>query len=181
MLKNFSPKTAGLAVLFTAALVLGHAHSAAAADKGNLVVSLADPAWDGKTVPSNQVCKRFGGTAFTPAIKIGGLPDGAHSIVLAFGDETFAAMADGGHGIIRFTVPKGAKEITLTKVPGETDTLPAGVSVVTDHRGSGWSGTGGAYLPPCSGGRGNSYYTDIKVQDADGNDINATFIDIGTY
>jgi len=37
------------------------------------------------------------------------------------------------------------------------------VTTFTKHRGTGWSGTGGAYLPPCSGGRGNTYTITISA------------------
>ena len=146
-----------------------------------LKASLADPAWDGKTVPENQVCSRFGGKGTTPAVKITGIPSGTQSIVVAFADETYAPMDNGGHGVLKFSVPSGVKEYTLPKVKAESDDLPSGVSVVTAHRGSGWSGTEGAYLPPCSGGKGNSYYADITAQDSDGKNLADTYVEMGLY
>ncbi len=62
--------------------------------------------------------------------------------------------------------------VTLPAVPGETDDLPAGVKEVYGHQGEGWSGTGGAYLPPCSGGQGNLYTAKVKaLGGADGDTV----------
>lgn len=128
-----------------------------------LNISLADPAWNGKKVPASQVCKKFGGDqANSPALTIEGIPADADALHLSFNDESYTPMDKGGHGIIRFTLNKSATA-QVPAVPGETDNLPAGVSVVSKHRGTGWSGTGGAYLPPCSGGRGNTYSIDVSA------------------
>lgn len=157
------------------------ATGAEAGGHGNLKISFVSAGWDGKTIPDNQVCQRFGGKGSTPSLKITGLPVGSHSVVLSFSDESYPPMDNGGHGILRYSIPSGSSEVVLPEVKGETDNLPKGVIVVESHRGSGWSGTGGAYLPPCSGGRNNSYYADIKVQDANGNDLNSTYIELGRY
>lgn len=138
-----------------------------------LTVSLADPAWNGKKVPTAQVCKKFGGNnASSPVLTVDGIPADADALVLSFNDESYTPMDKGGHGIVRIAHNKGATE-QLPAVPGETDTLPTGMSVVTKHRGTGWSGTGGAYLPPCSGGRGNTYSVDVSAvkTSADGSSV----------
>lgn len=139
-------------------LLLGRAF----AEEG-LTVTLADPAWDGKKIPADQVCKKFGGNqSKSPALKIDGIPTDADALLLSFNDESYTPMDKGGHGVVRVQLNK-TPTMQIPSIPGETDTLPAGISVVTKHRGTGWSGTGGAYLPPCSGGRGNTYTIDISA------------------
>lgn len=134
----------------------------ARADDG-LTIALVDPVWNGKTIPTDQVCKKFGGDqAKSPALKVEGIPTDADELVLSFNDESYSPMDKGGHGVIRVQLNK-VNTIQIQPIPGETDTLPAGISVVARHRGTGWSGTGGAYLPPCSGGRGNTYSIDVSA------------------
>lgn len=136
--------------------------SAACAEDA-LTVNLAEPAWNGKKIPADQVCKKFGGNqASSPALTVEGIPADADALVLSFNDESYTPMDKGGHGIVRFALNKSATA-QVPAVPGESDSLPSGVSVVTKHRGTGWSGTGGAYLPPCSGGRGNTYSIDVSA------------------
>lgn len=135
----------------------------AAYAEGSLTVSLADPAWNGKKVLADQVCNKFGGNqASSPMLTVEGIPAEADALVLSFNDESYTPMDKGGHGIVRFAHNKGVTA-QVPAVPGETDSLPSGLNVVTKHRGTGWSGTGGAYLPPCSGGRGNTYSIDVSA------------------
>lgn len=135
----------------------------AACAEDELTVALDDPAWNGRSIPTDQVCKKFSGNqGKSPALKIDGIPTDADALLLSFNDESYSPMDKGGHGVVRVQLNK-TSTMQVQAIPGETDTLPAGISVVTKHRGSGWSGTGGAYLPPCSGGRGNTYSIDIAV------------------
>lgn len=159
-------KTACLFLL--SLIVAGTVHA-----EDSLTVSLSDPAWNGKKVPADQVCKKFGGTqASSPMLSVEGIPAEADALVLSFNDESYTPMDKGGHGIVRIAHNKGATA-QVPAISGETDTLPAGVSVATKHRGTGWSGTGGAYLPPCSGGRGNTYSVDVSAvkKSADGTSV----------
>ena len=134
----------------------------ACAEEG-LTITLADPAWNGKDIPAYQVCKKFGGSqSKSPALKVDGIPADADALLLSFNDESYSPMDKGGHGVVRVQLNKAAT-MQVPSIPGETDTLPGGVSVVANHRGTGWSGTGGAYLPPCSGGRGNTYTIDVSA------------------
>lgn len=146
------------------ALAAGAA-SAALAAGAPLTAKFADAKWTGDKVPTGQQCKKFGGSGSTPAIDVSGLPAGTSAIVLAFNDETFQPMNNGGHGMVRFAVAKGATSAKLAPAPGETDDLPAGVTKEAGHRASAFSGTGGAYLPPCSGGQGNSYTVTVRAMD----------------
>ena len=78
----------------------------ACADDG-LTISLADPAWNGKNIPSDQVCKKFGGNqAGSPALTVEGIPVDADALVLSFNDESYAPMDKGGHGIVRVQLNK---------------------------------------------------------------------------
>ncbi len=138
--------------------VVGAVHA-----EDSLTISLSDPAWNGKKIPTDQVCKKFGGTqTSSPVLSVEGIPAEADALVLSFNDESYTPMDKGGHGVVRIALNKAATA-QVPAIPGETDNLPAGVSVVTKHRGTGWSGTGGAYLPPCSGGRGNTYSIDVSA------------------
>ena len=139
-------------------IVAGQINSLA---QGKITASLADSKWNGQSVPKDGVCKRFGGNAPSPQIRVSGIPDGTTVLVVEFNDESHSRMANGGHGIVGVHVPKGAMSMTIPAIPGETDKLPAGVTSYEKHIGSNWSGTGGAYLPPCSGGRGNIYSVKI--------------------
>ena len=157
-------------------LVLG----TACAEEG-LSVTLADPAWNGKNIPADQVCKKFGGNqAKSPALKVEGVPADADALLLSFNDESYAPMDKGGHGVVRVQLNKSST-VQVQSIPGETDTLPTGISVVTKHRGTGWSGTGGAYLPPCSGGRGNTYTIDVSVINGSGTIVAKGKIAMGKY
>ncbi len=159
----------------------------AACAEETLTVRLSDAAWNGKKVPADQVCKKFGSTnAASPALLIEAIPAGADALIVSFNDETYAPMDKGGHGVLRYAHNQSATA-QLVSVPGETDNLPAGVVAHIKHRGTGWSGTGGAYLPPCSGGRGNTYTLNVaavKMQ-ADASTVAETLatgkITIGNY
>ena len=150
-----------------------------------LSVTLADPAWNGKNIPVDQVCNKFGGIqAKSPALKIEGIPADADALLLSFNDESYAPMDKGGHGVVLVQL-KNSSTAQVQSIPGETDMLPTGISVVKKHRGTGWSGTGGAYLPPCSGGRGNKYSIDISAikggTDGSGTTVAKGKIVIGSY
>ena len=41
--------------------------------------------------------------------------------------------------------------------------------MVKEHQGPGWD-KAGAYMPPCSGGRGNDYYVTVKAVAASGDE-----------
>lgn len=128
-----------------------------------LKLSFADPAWNGKQIPSGQQCQMFGGKGGTPAIKIENIPAGANAIIVEYNDLSFAPLSHGGgHGKIgQWT--EGASSLTLLAVPGETaSNLPAGTFIEDRAKSSGAYASPG-YLPPCSGGRGNTYVADVKA------------------
>lgn len=163
--------------IVSAALVLG---ASAAFGQAALTVGFADPAWTGDKVPEDQWCPLQGGHGATPALTVSGLPDGTASINVAFNDESYQPMNEGGHGILNFKVMAGATA-TLPSVPGNTtEGFPEGASVATASRGTGEYASPG-YLPPCSGGRGNTYSATLTALDSSGTVLGEGKITLGTY
>jgi hypothetical protein len=155
--------------------------AAPAAPAAPMSASFADPAWNGQKVPDKQWCQKFGGSGATPALTLANVPAGTSAVVLAFNDETYEAMNNGGHGAVRFAVTPTNGAVSLPSVPGETDALPAGVTTEKAHLASDYSGTGGAYLPPCSGGKGNTYTATVTALGAGDAKLGETRIVLGTY
>jgi hypothetical protein len=133
-----------------------------------LEARFVDPAWDGDKVPDGQQCGRFEGEGVTPEIVVGGIPAEAEMLVLEFSDRSYEPMDNGGHGKVGYRIAAGASEVTVPSAPGHTTDLPEGFVVVAEHQAPNWD-KAGAYLPPCSGGRGNAYYVTVKaVREAGG-------------
>jgi hypothetical protein len=127
-----------------------------------LTVSFADTAWDGKTVPKGQQCNKFGGNGSTPSLVVEGIPAQANAIIVEFNDASYAELStDGGHGKIGFWIEGGGKAV-LASVKGQTDEMPHGTFLEKRNRATGSFATPG-YLPPCSGGAGNSYFANVKA------------------
>jgi hypothetical protein len=121
-----------------------------------LNVKFADSKWDGKTVPKNEVCGRYNSKdAKTPRLLINNLPSTTNKIILSFSDETYTKMSNGGHGVISYKIIEGTKRIEVPSVQSETFNLPTNFKSVQSHGSA--RNTDGAYLAPCSGGRGNTY------------------------
>jgi len=128
-----------------------------------LKLSFADPAWDGKKIPSGQQCQRFGGNnPKTPAIKVMGIPSEANAIVIEYSDGSYAPMDNGGHGKVRYEIEQGQETVVIPPIPGHTFNLPKGFSLVSAHQAPRFDDPG-AYLPPCSGGSENRYYATVKA------------------
>lgn len=168
-----------LAPLGAAALALTLATGAAFA-QAELEVAFADPIWTGEAIPEGQHCPLQGGEGATPALEISGVPDGTTQIHVAFNDETYTPMDDGGHGTIGFDVTPEDGIVSLPSVPGATEELPEGVFIAAPNATSGDFTTPG-YMPPCSGGQGNTYSADITAIDANGNVLANGYIVLGTY
>lgn len=143
-------------------------------------VAFADAAWDGQTIPEGQHCPLQDGEGATPALDLSGLPEGTASIEIAFNDESYEPMNNGGHGTIGFAVEPVDGVVSLPSVPGATEDLPEGVSLAEPNRTEGDFLTPG-YMPPCSGGRGNTYSADISALDAEGNVLASTYLQLGVY
>ncbi len=137
--------------------------------------------WGGTTVPDGQQCNQFGGQGSTPRLALDGYHTGTQVILLAFNDETYAPMNNGGHGIVGFRI--NGRYASTGSIPGETQPNSQGNLIVADNRG----GQSPGYLPPCSGGRGNLYsVTVMAVTWADTNPpsytvLNQTRVELGRY
>jgi phosphatidylethanolamine-binding protein (PEBP) family uncharacterized protein len=131
-----------------------------------LDAKFSDDAWDGSKVPAGQQCQKFGGNnPSTPQLIVSDIPSGSNALVLEYSDRDSKRMNNGGHGQIKFMLKSSASEVNVPSVPGHTFDIPAGFKMIEAHRGPGWD-KAGAYMPPCSGGKGHEYYVTIKaVQD----------------
>lgn len=167
--------------LFGTALAIAALASAAPAfAQSQLDVSFADPAWTGEAVPEGQHCSLQGGEGATPALDISGVPEGTSEIHVAFSDETYQPMNNGGHGTIGFEVTPADGAVSIPSVPGETAELPEGAFIAAPNATSGDFLAEG-YMPPCSGGQGNTYSAQVSALDADGNVLATGDIVLGTY
>lgn len=126
-----------------------------------LQVSLADPSWSGFTIPEGQQCRKFGGNGATPRLLVSGIPEGANAVIVAFSDRSWFLMNHGGHGMIGLWTGYAHNRVEIPSVAGETFDLPSGIFIEQPHRGG--RGEPGAYLPPCSGGRGNRYVAEVMA------------------
>lgn len=137
-----------------------------AASAAELQLSFSDAAWNGEGIPDGQMCNRFNKNDTknpeSPELMVKGIPAEADAIILYFSDRSFARMDNGGHGQVGFKIGAGSTEVTVPRVPGHTEDLPENFWMVKAHGAPGWD-TAGAYLPPCSGGRGNNYFIDVKA------------------
>ena len=143
-------------------LLLATLGSLAAAPLAALEAKLADPAWDGVKVPDGQQCQKFGGQGKSPALAVSGIPSGASHLAIEWSDRSYPPMDNGGHGKVAYALESGATEVTVPSVPGHTMELPPGFTLIEAQKAPTWD-LPGAYLPPCSGGRGNSYYVTVKA------------------
>ena len=144
--------------------------AAMASPASSMEVSFADTAWDGKTVPAGQQCQKFGGkTPGTPKFKIAQIPSGTTEIVFEYSDRDYAPIDNGGHGIVAYKLSDKATDVVVPSVPGHTFDLSSPFTGVKAHQGPGWD-KAGAYMPPCSGGKGNNYYVTIKAVSAKGSE-----------
>ncbi len=127
----------------------------------DLTVEFADSAWDGIDIPEGQHCKKFGGSGSTPPLTVYNIPAEANAIVVEFNDRDYQPLSKkGGHGKVGFEIEMGAGTVQLPAVPGGTKKMPDGAWLVKKNRATGaWRSPG--YLPPCSGGNGNTYFADV--------------------
>lgn len=148
--------------LLLAACVSGGGYKPVAENLPGLSVSFADPAWNGKQIPNGQQCQMFGGKGATPALQVDNIPAGANAIIVEYNDLSYGPLSSGGgHGTIGHWVE--GKRAVLVAVPGETaNNLPAGSFIERRAMSSGQYASPG-YLPPCSGGRGNTYAAVVKA------------------
>ena len=153
-----------------------------AQDESGLNVSFADSSWDGVKVPAGQHCKMFDGNGSSPELLVENIPTGANALIVSFSDRSFRPNDNGGHGIIGQWVEAGQSSAIVASVAGETNTMPEGMFIEAKFRSN--RGSDGAYLPPCSGGRGNEYYATVSAVKKDQNETQVlaeTTIEMGRY
>ncbi len=145
-----------------------------------LTVRFANPAWNGVTIPAGQQCPKQGGAGTTPALNVFDLPPGTAALLLEF-SEKGSTLDNGGMGRIGYTVGKGVNSAQVPSVPGNSMTLPAGFFLVSPHQGN---DKPGAYLPPCSGGKGTRYVLVVRALDApnkEGKVLGEGRLELGKY
>lgn len=149
----------------------------------NLKASFTDKElWNGKTIPEEMVCSDYNFDAgSTPEITLQNIPKYTKKIILAFSDETFKGMRDGGHGVIAYKLGVGVTETTIPSIQGETFDLPEEFISMIAHRGVNFGKEEGAYLAPCSGGKGNTYSVIIQAVDEDNKVLGTTSLTLGKY
>ncbi|WP_375723339.1 hypothetical protein LXN10_12545 [Arcobacter sp. KX21116] len=148
----------------------------------DIEVSFTDKKWDGKVIPLDEVCSNYNVEAgSTPGLYIENLPDGAKKVILKFNDKTFTKMDNGGHGILSFDIEEDVTNVEIPPQIGETFELDEGFSVVNAHTGTRFGKQEGAYLAPCSGGKGNTYTVDISILNSDGKVLASKELVLGKY
>jgi|TARA_R110002050_G_scaffold258602_1_gene397972 hypothetical protein len=148
----------------------------------DIEVSFTDKKWDGKIIPLDEVCSNYNVEAgSTPGLYIENLPDGAKKVILKFNDKTFTKMDNGGHGILSFDIEEDVTNVEIPPQIGETFELDEGFSVVNAHTGTRFGKQEGAYLAPCSGGKGNTYTVDISILNSDGKVLASKELVLGKY
>lgn len=154
-----------------------------AALASGLEASLADRTWDGATVPAGHQCQKFGGTHGSPALRVSGIPAQANALILEFSDRSYAPMDNGGHGKVGYEIAPGSSSVEVPSVPPHTTALPEGFWTVAEHGAPKWDEPG-AYLPPCSGGKGNEYYVTVRAVERNGDEmkeLGQTVLEMGKY
>ena len=138
--------------------------------------------WDGKTVPKEEVCSNYNMEAgSTPEIMLKNIPTNSQKVILTFTDETFKGMNNGGHGVVSYTLTANTNTTTIPSFQGETFDLPENFTSVIAHRGTKYKKTPGAYLAPCSGGKGNTYSVLIQAVNKDSKVLDKTTLTLGKY
>lgn len=136
----------------------------------DMTAKITDVAWDGKTVPEGQQCNRFGGKAMSPTLNVMDIPAAADGLIIAFDDRSYAAMNNGGHGQVIYSISKGAGQVDVPSIAPHTFDLPNGFTLLSAHKAPSWD-TAGAYMPPCSGGGGNEYVVVVKAVTMNGDEV----------
>ncbi|WP_205470728.1 hypothetical protein [Breoghania sp. L-A4] len=118
----------------------------------------------------------FGGNGKTPPMKVSGLPKGTEWIHAEFNERSYKPLSrNGGHGVIGYPVKGNAANL-----PANSTSLPGGAKVIKAARASGKYASRG-YLPPCSGGRGNQYFADLKAVGKGGKVLGQARVELGRY
>ncbi|UWQ92642.1 hypothetical protein K3727_07645 [Rhodobacteraceae bacterium M382] len=135
--------------------------------------------WNGKTIPAGQHCGFQGGKGMSPPMSVSNLPGGTVWVYIEFNDRDYRPLSrKGGHGVIGYPA-KGSKA-NVVSVPEKSENLPGGAKVIKPARSSGKYASKG-YLAPCSGGKGNRYFADVKAISAQGKVLERAQIELGRY
>jgi hypothetical protein len=149
-----------------------------------LVAELADPSWNGDLVPTGMQCQKFGGVEpRSPALVISEIPEGTNVLIFEYSDRSYAPMDNGGHGKVGYAINQLTGTVWVPPVSGHTFELPSGFFMIEAHRNPKWD-QAGAYMPPCSGGKKNSYYVTVKAAKVDGQAMTIqaqTVLELGKY
>ncbi|KAB7886528.1 hypothetical protein [Poseidonibacter ostreae] len=100
-------------------------------------------------------------------------------VLVLFSDFTYKPMDNGGHGQIGINI-SNESNIMIPSIKGETKAMPANMFINKEHKGL-KRGQAGAYLPPSSGGKGNSYYATVKALDSNDEVLKSMDIQMGKF
>ena len=143
-------------------------------------VTFDDAAWNGKKIPEGQQCLNYEGKSpATPRMTVSNIPAGAESLVFVYSDVSNKRMQQGGHGMVEFALPKDATSAKIPRVFGHTYEVPVGIEMVAEYR-SRKGEAGGAYKPPCSGGKNHLYTVDVQAWQGD-MVLAETTVEMGRY
>ena len=143
-------------------------------------VKFTDAAWNGQKIPEGQQCVNYDGkNPATPSMTVSNIPAGAESLVFVYNDVSNKRMQNGGHGIVEFALPKGATSAEVPRVFGHTYEVPVGIEMIAEYRSRAGE-VGGAYKPPCSGGKNHLYTVDVQAWQDD-NVLAETTVEMGRY
>ncbi len=143
-------------------------------------VEFTDAVWNGKKIPEGQQCLNYDGKSpATPSMTVTDIPAGAESLVFVYNDVSNKRMQNGGHGIVEFVLPKDATSAEVPRVFGHTYEVPVGIEMVAEYR-SRKGEVGGAYKPPCSGGKNHLYTVDVQAWQGD-MVLAETTVEMGRY
>lgn len=132
---------------------------------------ITDKAWSGEKLPEGMQCQKFGGkNPHSPSMQVKGIPQGANLLLVEFSDRSYQKMNNGGYGKVAYALNAGQTTLDLPQVPGHSFDLPLGFMTVQAQINPNWD-KAGAYLPPCSGGRGNTYEMTLKAVQFDGDSV----------
>lgn len=143
-------------------------------------VKFNDAAWNGKKIPEGQQCLNYDGkNPGTPSMTVSNIPMGAESLVFVYNDVSNKRMQHGGHGIVEFNLPEGATSAEIPRVFGHTYEVPVGIEMIAEYRSRAGE-AGGAYKPPCSGGKNHLYTVDVQAWQGD-SVLAETTVEMGRY
>ncbi len=143
-------------------------------------VEFNDEMWNAEAIPEGQQCLNYGGkNPATPSMTVSNIPEGAESLVFVYNDVSNKRMQNGGHGIVEFALSEGTTSTEIPRVFGHTYEVPVGIEMVAEYH-SRKGEVGGAYKPPCSGGKNHLYTVDVQAWQGD-MVLAETSVEMGRY